>query len=131
MMASNSGYRDSPVHTPVTEVGIDHVCLSYIYLDQGDMDGYLSLLAADVSLHLPKGQEIRGREQIGAFQAQPGRLAGEHVIRDVIGSGDRVVAEGRYVCRATGEGVDFTEVFRLSADGLLRSQKRYYFVEPT
>jgi hypothetical protein len=34
-----------------------------------------------------------------------------------------VLGEGR-------EDVDFTEVFSLSAEGLLRSRKRYYFVAP-
>jgi ketosteroid isomerase-like protein len=131
MMASDKGSRESPARSPVTEAGIDHVCLSYIYLDQGDIDGYLSLLAADVSLHLPRQQEIKGREQVGAFQACPDRPVGEHVIQEVIGSGDRIVAEGRYVSRATGDSVDFTEIFRLSADGLLQSQKRYYFIDPT
>jgi ketosteroid isomerase-like protein len=114
----------------VTAAGIDHVRLSYLYLDEGDIDGYLSLLHADVSLHLPARRALQGREQVGAFRALPGRLGGEHLIRDVTGSGDRIVAEGRYVSRETGEGVDFTEVFELSTEGLIRSQKRYYFVEP-
>jgi ketosteroid isomerase-like protein len=130
-MASDEGFRDSAPRSPVTAVGIDHVCLSYHYLDQGDIDGYLSLLHADVSLYLPSKQEICGREQIAAFQARLEGPAGEHLICGVMGSGDRVVAEGRYVSRETGQGVDFTEVFRLSEEGLLRSQKRYYFVEPT
>lgn len=129
-MASQKGFGGSPASSPVTAAGIDHVRLSYLYLDEGDIDGYLSLLHADVSLHLPARCALHGREQVGAFRAQLGRLGGEYLIRDVIGSGDRVVAEGRYVSRETGEGVDFTEVFQLSEEGLLRSQKRYYFVEP-
>jgi ketosteroid isomerase-like protein len=129
-MASDKGFRTSPPCSAVTAAGIDHVCLSYRYLDLGDIDGYLSLLDADMSLLLPSRQEIRGRERIGEFQAQPEQHTGEHMIHGVIGSGDRVVAEGRYVSRSTGESVDFTEVFLLSEEGLLRSQKRYYFVEP-
>jgi hypothetical protein len=129
-MASDKGFWASPLSSPVTAVGIDHVCLSYYYLDQWDIDNYLSLLHADMSLYLPSRQEIHGRKQIGAFQAQSGRDAGEYLIHEVIGSGDRVVVEGCYVSRKTGKGVDFTEIFRLSEEGLLRSQKRYYFVDP-
>lgn len=129
-MASDRGSRGSPPNTPVTAAGIDHVRLSYLYLDRGDIDGYLSLLHADVSVRLPGYVEIRGRERVGAFQARPERGRVDHLIHNVIGSGDQVAAEGRYVLRGTGEGVDFTEVFLLSEEGLLRSQKRYYFVAP-
>lgn len=129
-MASDEVFRTSPPCPAVTAAGIDHVCLSYRYLDQGDIDGYLSLLDADSSLLLPSREEIHGRERIGEFQARREQHTGEHLIHEVIGSGDRVVAEGRYVSRRTGESVDFTEIFRLSEEGLLRSQKRYYFVEP-
>jgi hypothetical protein len=118
----------------VTAIGIEHVRLSYLYLDQGDIDGYLSLLHTDVSLHLPGRSEIRGRERIGAFRALTGRGRTDHLIQHVIGSGDRVAAEGRYVPGGgeggVGEGVDFIEVFSLSEEGLLRSQKRYYFLAP-
>jgi hypothetical protein len=130
-MASDKGFWTSPLSSPVTAVGIDHVCLSYHYLDQGDIDSYLSLLHADMSLYLPSEQEIHGREQIGAFRARSEPCAGEHLIHEVMGCGDRVVAAGRYVSHKTGEGVDFTEIFCLSQEGLLRSQKRYYFVDPT
>jgi hypothetical protein len=111
-------------------MGIEHVRLSYLYLDQGDIDGYLSLLHTDISLLLPGEGEIRGREHAGLFQARPERHAAGHLIHRVIGSGDWVAAEGRYVCGAGREGVDFTEVFSLSEEGLLLSQKRYYFVPP-
>jgi len=108
-------------------MGIEHVRLSYLYLDGGDIDGYLSLLHADFSLLMPGEREIRGRDRIGEFQAQPTQLATDHLIHHVIGSGDRVAAEGRCVFGEGREGVDFVEVFSLSEEGLLRSRKRYYF----
>jgi ketosteroid isomerase-like protein len=111
-------------------MGIEHVRLSYLYLDRGDIDGYLSLLHADFSLLMPGETEIHGRDRIGASQAQRAVLAADHLIRHVIGSGDRVAVEGRYVCGEGGDDVDFTEVFSLSEEGLLRSRKRYYFVAP-
>jgi hypothetical protein len=143
-MASDRSSRGSSPITPVTAIGIEHVRLSYLYLDQGDIDGYLSLLHTDVSLHLPGRSEIRGRERIGAFRALTGRGRTDHLIQHVIGSGDRVAAEGRYIPGGgeggsgeggvgeggVGEGVDFIEVFSLSEEGLLRSQKRYYFLAP-
>jgi hypothetical protein len=128
-MASDEVFRIRLPSSPVTAAGIDHVWLSYRYLDLGDIDGYLSLLDAGMSIHRPGQQEIRCREQIGVFQAQPEQRAGEHVIHDVFGGGGWVIAEGCYLSRRSGEGVDFIEVFQLSEEGLLRSQKRYYFIE--
>lgn len=127
-MASDRGSRGSPPTTPVTAMGIEHVRLSYVYLDEGDIDGYLSLLPADVSLHLPGEAEIRGRERIAAFHAQPTLLDANHQIRHVIGSGDLVAVEGRYQSGRITQGVDFTDVFSLTGEALLRSKKRYYFV---
>jgi ketosteroid isomerase-like protein len=129
-MASDRGSRGNSPITPVTAMGIEHVRLSYLYLDRGDIDGYLSLLHADFSLLMPGESEIHGRDRVGAFQAQPAQLAADHLIHHVIGSGDRVAVEGRYVSGEGGEGVDFTEVFSLSEEGLLRSRKRYYFIAP-
>jgi ketosteroid isomerase-like protein len=111
-------------------MGIEHVRLSYLYLDQGDIDGYLSLLHPDIFLLLPGEGEIRGRERVGTFQARPERLCATHLIHHVIGSGDQVAIEGRYVSGDTRQGVDFVEIFTLSEEGLLRSQKRYYFATP-
>jgi ketosteroid isomerase-like protein len=129
-MASDRDSRSGPPSTPVTAVGIEHVRLSYFYLDQGDIDGYLSLLHSDIFLLLPGEGEICGRERVGTFQARPERLCTSHLIHHVIGSGDQVAVEGRHVFGDTGRGVDFVEIFVLSEDGLLRSQKRYYFVTP-
>lgn len=129
-MASDRGSWGGPLITPVTAMGIEHVRLSYLYLNRGDIDGYLSLLHVDMSLSLPGATEIRGRERIGAFQARPESADVDHLIHHVIGSGDRIAVEGRFLFRGNREGVDFTEVFALSEEGLLRSQKRYYFVAP-
>lgn len=129
-MASDRGSLGSPLITPVTAMGIEHVRLSYLYLDQGDIDGYLSLLHSDITLLLPGEAEVRGRKRVATFQGRPEWLAADHLIHHVIGCGDRIAVEGRYVSRRSREGVDFTEVFALSEEGLLRSRKRYYFVAP-
>lgn len=129
-MAPDQPPRGGLLITPVTAMGVEHVYLSYLYLNRGDVDGYLSLLHVGMTLHLPDGGQIRGRGPVGAYQSQPDRLTGTHVIRHVVGSGDRAVAEGRLVLRETGEAVDFAEVFTLAPDGLLQSGKRYYFVPP-
>jgi ketosteroid isomerase-like protein len=111
-------------------MGIEHIRLSYLYLDRGDIDGYLSLLHADICLLLPGEREVRGRDRIAVFQARRDRPGAGHVVHHATGDGDRVVVEGRYVIGNSGQGVDFTDVFTLSGESLLRSQKRYYFVPP-
>jgi SnoaL-like domain len=114
----------------ITAVGIDHIRLHYLYLDNGDVDGYLSLLAMDAVLRLPGRPQLCGLEQIGAYRAAHGRAMGEHVLYDVFGSDDHLVAEGRLHLGGVGRDMEFSETFRLNDDGLLRSQKIYFFVEP-
>ncbi|HEY0697993.1 MAG TPA: nuclear transport factor 2 family protein [Micromonospora sp.] len=118
----------------VIEAGLDHVRLSYLYLDQGDIDGYGSLLDADAVLYRPGGEPIRGRSQIERFQiGRGGRCRTEHLIHEVLASQERVVVTGRIVTRTSADGhsdVDFADIFTLSDSGLLLSQRTYYFVEP-
>ncbi|MEW1549580.1 nuclear transport factor 2 family protein [Streptomyces tsukubensis] len=86
----------------ITDSGVDHVRLAYHYLDNGDVDGYLSLLDEDTRPEAPA-------------------LGCRHDIDRIVASGDCVVAIGR----VSPQQVDFVDVFTLSDDGMLRSRRRY------
>jgi hypothetical protein len=120
-----------PPDSALLAAAVDHVRLSYHYRRTGDIDGYGSLLAVDAVLQRPGRQEIRGRERIEAYQALCDRDVAEHVVYDVFGSGNRLVAEGRLDFEGGRGSVDFTETFWLTEHGLLRAQKIYFFTQPT
>jgi ketosteroid isomerase-like protein len=135
-----SGADQDPTSTSVlTAVAIEHVLLSYSYLDEGDVDGYGSLLADDVQVHRPDTPDAHGRQEaltlIAAVAGPPGR----HELYKIVASGDCVVATGRftgpsaasYPGRPDGQvDVDFADLFTISEQGLLLGQRRYYYAPP-
>ncbi|MEV6948656.1 nuclear transport factor 2 family protein [Streptomyces sp. NPDC051172] len=126
--------RQSPLSTGLAAAGVDHVRLQYEYLVAHDLDGYLSLLDQDMTVHGPGGPEGRGRDEVEELRRR--QLRGSSmacVVSDVFASGTKVAAVGRYTGDALhGRPVDaeFCAVFTLSANGLLLSEKTYYCVEP-
>lgn len=117
----------------VTAVGVEHVRLSYDYLDRGDADGYASLLDPGMVLDEP------GRERVRGAVDGPRRLrgSGTHDVHDVFAADGRVTAVGRFHGGADGVGggadrgeVDFADVFTLSEHGLLLRQRCFYFIHP-
>ncbi|QFZ21605.1 nuclear transport factor 2 family protein [Saccharothrix syringae] len=123
MAADRSGGGRQP-GAAVTAVGVEHVRLSYEYLDRSDIDGYGSLFDADAVLHRPGEQEVRGRAEIEAYQARRHQVDRHHV-DDVIAAEGRVAVIGRLV--GTGGEVGFADFFLLSEHGLLRSQRTFFF----
>ncbi|MFT7834594.1 nuclear transport factor 2 family protein [Saccharothrix sp. BKS2] len=112
----------------VTAVGVEHVRLSYEYLDRSDLDGYASLFDVDAVLHRPGEREVRGREEIEAYQARREHRVGAHVLDEVIAAEGRVAVVGKLV--RAGTEVGFADIFALSEHGLLRSQRTYFFTTP-
>lgn len=62
-MSGSSSARPSAA---TAAVGLDHVRLTYHYLDVGDMDGLASLFAEEVGLLRPGSSPIRSRAAIKA-----------------------------------------------------------------
>jgi hypothetical protein len=116
----------------VTAAAVDHVLLSYLYLDEGDLDGYGSLLADDVRMTRPDLPCVVGRDSVVAQMAGIAGPPGRHRLYRVIANGDCVAAEGRCTGPAAlrlADGfrdVDFVDIVTFSADGLLLGQRRYY-----
>lgn len=119
----------------VTAAGIDHVRLSYHYLDSGDIDGYGSLLDDDTQLRWPEAPVGRGQAQVLGLQKSLAGPPSMHEIRKVIAFGDTVVAIRRYTPPAPGSRgkaatVEFADFFTLNDKGMLLTHHRYYFVAP-
>jgi ketosteroid isomerase-like protein len=124
--------RSSPPDAAVTGAAVDHVLLSYLYLDEGNLDAYASLLADDVQLKRP-GQPTRsGRAAVLAALAGTAGPPGQHRLYQVIASGDCVATVGRCTGPAAlphADGfhdVDFVDIVTVSAQGLLVGQRRFY-----
>lgn len=112
----------------VTTAGVEHVRLSYEYLDRRDMDGYGSLFDAEAELRSPVAGVVRGRDEIEGYQAERAAAGGRHVVEQVFSAPGRVVVVGRVT--GAGREVEFVDLFTLTEHGLLRSQKSFFFAPP-
>lgn len=121
------GDRVGGVTTGLAAAGVDHVRLSYHYLDDGDTDGYASLLDPGAVFEEPGREPVRGRCAVAGLHRKRG--LGKHHIDDVFAVDGRVTAVGR-LCGASGDEVSFADVFTLSEHGLLARQRRFYFIRP-
>ncbi|GGM09132.1 MULTISPECIES: nuclear transport factor 2 family protein [Micromonospora] len=134
-MSSHGGMRP-PRSAAVTAAGVDHVRLSYHYLDTGDIDAYGSLLDEDVQVRRPDLAHGRGRAEVLRTHAQVAGPPARHQIHKVIADGDGVAVTGRYTGPVTprpGQPTgthDFVDVFTVGDDGMLLGYRRYYFVAP-
>lgn len=116
----------------VAAVGVDHVRLSYYYLDQGDLDEYASLLDSKAVLVLPRRGRVHGPGAVAAVRCSHQR--GAHTLRAVFAVGGWVVALGRFVGvghDGAGVDVDFADIFSLSEYGLLVEQSCFRSADHT
>ncbi|MFI9387409.1 nuclear transport factor 2 family protein [Kutzneria sp. NPDC052558] len=120
----SKGDRQLRPSAATTAAGLDHVRLSYAYLDEGEWDAYTSVLDEDMAVYgIGAGPALGRAEAVRAV----GGLAGRHEVHQVIGSGSCVVAIGRY--RGAVADVEFADVFTLSDRALLLSQRRFRYLE--
>ena len=128
------GRRRSSRAAAVTSVGVDHVRLSYDYLDAGNLDAYGSLLDDEVQVRRPDAAQSRGRVQVQLLHAEVTGPPGRHLLDQIVAEGDTVVVTGRFVCPPAPPkdrlDVEFVDVFTLSDFGLLLGYRRYYYVAP-
>ncbi|HEX7306434.1 nuclear transport factor 2 family protein [Lentzea sp.] len=127
---TSEGRRTSPSAATLA-AGVDHVRLSYLYLDAGDLDAYASLLHEDMQVRHPGAPTGHGRE--AALRLAGTR--GTHELFKVIAEGHCVVAVGHYSPPGTapphdGGEFDFADFFTLSDDSLLLSRRRFYYLPP-
>ncbi|MBX6724193.1 MAG: nuclear transport factor 2 family protein [Dactylosporangium sp.] len=112
----------------MTSAGIDHVLLSYVYLDAGDLDGYASLLDEQAQVKWPGTPTGRGRAQIVRMHAEVAERPSRHELYRIVADGDNVAVFGRYVRPPLD--VEFADIFTLSHLGLLLGYQRFFHVAP-
>lgn len=113
-------------HSTRTGIGIDHIRLSYHYLDTGAMEEYGSLLAETAQLRHPGAPAAHGREQVLRFQAATLAGVGRHTLSRVFGEGDNVSVIGSYTpLDGSAEDMDFVDLFALSDEALILEQRRF------
>lgn len=127
-MIMSGGRRPPPPGSPVTSAGVDHVRLSYVYLDAGDLDGYASLLDEQAHVRRPDAPPGKGRAQIVRVHAEIAEPPSRHELYRIIADGDSVVVFGRYVRPPLD--VEFADIFTLTQLGLLLGYQRFYHVAP-
>jgi ketosteroid isomerase-like protein len=118
----------------VTAAAVDHVRLSYLYLDEGNLDAFGSLLDEDMQVKHPDAPEAHSRAEVLDLMATIAGPPGHHELHKVIASGDCIAAMGHLVGRAAYQGepldIDFVDVFTISDRGLLLGKRRYYYTAP-
>jgi ketosteroid isomerase-like protein len=125
-----------PPSAMVTAAAVDHVRLSYLYLDEGNLDAFASLLDDDVQVKRPDAPEAHGRAEVLDLMATLSGPPGRHELHKVIASGDCVAAMGHFVGPTTTPypderlDIDFVDVFTISDKGLLLGKRRYYYTAP-
>jgi hypothetical protein len=133
-MAAGNGRRRSSPAAGITSIGVDHVRLSYDYLDAGNIDAYGSLLDEDVQVRRPDAAQSRGRAQVQLLHAEVTGPPSRHLLDQIIADGDIIVVTGRFVRPSVPPqellDVEFVDVFTLSDFGLLLGYHRYYYVAP-
>ncbi|AXX30934.1 hypothetical protein KCV87_02215 [Actinosynnema pretiosum subsp. pretiosum] len=116
--------RPAPHSDVVTAAGVDHVRLSYLYADEGDLEGLESLLHLDPQVGAPPEVAHGGRPEVLQVLAPVGAAPGRHLLSRVIAEGDCVAAVGR-LTTARAE-VEFADIFTIGPDGLLAGCRRFY-----
>ncbi len=127
--------------TAITAAGLDHVRLSYLYLDSGDIDGYGSLLDEHAQVYRPDAPHGNGRAEILRLHTAIGGPSVRHHIYKIVADGDCVAVIGRSTqttpptIDASGRCeepsfVEFADFFTLSDDGMLLGYRRFYFAPP-
>jgi len=109
--------------------GVDHIRLSYYYLDSGNIDAYGSLLDEGVQVHRPDLAQGRSRAEVLRTHAQVAGPPARHQIFKVIVDGHAVAVTGRYTSPPRDD-VDFVDVFTLTDEGMVQAYRRFYFVAP-
>lgn len=123
-----TGDGHPPPSAATLSAGVDHVRLSYLYLDEGDLDAYASLLHEDVQVRTPGLPACHNRADAVRLASTTG---GTHELFKVIGEGHCVVAVGHYSPPgAAPREFDFADFFTLSEDSLLLSRRRFYYLPP-
>ncbi|WP_027344913.1 nuclear transport factor 2 family protein [Hamadaea tsunoensis] len=116
----------------VAAIGIDHARLSYAYLNNGDIDSYVSLFEPDAVVRSPEAEPIRGRAalEVARTADAPGTRA-RYLTQSVFASGNRVAVTGRLTRAVAAFGyqdVEFADIFTVGESGLFVEQSRYFFV---
>ncbi|MFK4227063.1 nuclear transport factor 2 family protein [Streptomyces sp. NPDC019890] len=108
---------------------VEHVYLSYAYLNARDYDAFASLLEDDVTVSVPGEVIAIGRAAV--ISTERGRRV-SYSLEDLWAGQGRIVATGVFYRQADSvHGVDFADIFIVSSRGLIASRKTYASVCPT
>jgi hypothetical protein len=114
-----------------TPCGVDHVRLLYRYLDTGEFDAYASLLDENVQVRGVSARPAHGREAAADAARATADPSARHELYKIIAAADSVVVTGRRLALDPDTGpteFDFADVFTLSDDALVLSQRRFHYL---
>jgi ketosteroid isomerase-like protein len=111
---------------------MDHVRLSYYYLNDGDLDAYCSLFAEQAVVRQPGRRPVTGRQELERVErARRATRSVRHSIYEVFGSGRKVAALGLLTHRRHAgpaeSDLPFVDVFTVADNGLLVDRTTFLF----
>ncbi|GAA1713217.1 nuclear transport factor 2 family protein [Kribbella yunnanensis] len=115
----------SGVSAGAIAMGIENIRLAYHYCDVGDLEGYASLLEADVEVDADGLLRGRGRDQVVDRVAALEAGAVQHHPNYVIPCDNRVIVLGSVSTKDSPATHDIVDVFTLSGHALIVRQRRY------
>lgn len=124
------GSLPPPRSAVATPIGVEHALLSYQYLDEGDLDGYASLVDSSATFGLPGQPEARGPEDVAARTLAHYGSQGTHQPVRVVTSEDVVVITGILTIPSPELGGtvkrEFADFFAITEHGLLAARRRFH-----
>ncbi|GHC84234.1 hypothetical protein GCM10007079_26030 [Nocardiopsis terrae] len=109
---------------------MEHVLLSYLYLDERDLDGYASLLDSESGFCATDPDRARAPEAAAAFVFEQCVEHGRSHPERVISSGADVIVTGTLTPHSPDASRSraefFADFFTISEHGLLCTWRRFY-----
>lgn len=107
---------------------VEHIRLTYHYLNNQDFDGYSSFLSKDVRITHPGQKPVSGTntaEEVQRFFMAKNR---SHILHEIFADGSTVIALGT-LDAGTSE-TDFADVFTVDEHGMIVEQRRFLCHRP-
>lgn len=114
----------------MTSMGAEHALLSYHYLDEGDVEGYASLVDRGALFEHPGHPVARGPRRAAELVLDRYGSRGTHRPHHVVAAQDDVVVIGTLNTRDAESGrestQEFADFFVINEHGLLTSWRRFH-----
>lgn len=120
--------RGLPASARASNIGHEHIRLSYEYLDRGDSEGYASLIDSEARFRGPGSRVARGPQEAIELLLDLLPAPASHTLHRIVIEGDGAAVAGTLTTPDSGQR-DFVDFFSISDHALFLSWRRFLSVE--